>query len=771
MGDNHHHLICRACNRMVDVDCAVGDTPCLRRPTARGYEIDEAEVIYWGRCPEGALGARVTARRNHTGEEGNTKEGTNREREPSDPAPEPKRGRPQTNKDWWPDQLALSVLHEHSPESDPMGADYDYAEEFAFLDVEALKRDVMAVMTDSQDRWPADYGHYGPLFIRMSWHAAGTTASPTAGAAGQGRAALRPAQQLARQRQPRQGPPPAVAGQEEVRPQGLVGRPARVRRRLRHRVHGLEDVRLRLRPEDIWEPEEIFWGPEDEWLGDERYGGDRELTGPSGPCRGPHLRQPRGPNGNPTRSPRRATSARRSRMAMNDEETAALIVGGHTFGKCHGAVDPENLGPEPEAAPSSTRAWVGRTASRPAWASTRSRAAEGRVDQQPDPVGQRLPRQPAQVRLRAHDEPGRCPAVEADRSRGGRRRARRPRPDKRHAPMMLTSDLALKFDPIYEPIIRRFHENPDQLADAFARAWYKLLHRDMGPVSRYLGPWVGAAAVARPGAGRRPRPGRRRQRRRPQGEGARLGLSVGQLVQTAWAQPPPSATRPAERGERRPHPAGAAEGLGRQPCGLVDTVLDPRGDPAGLRRRPVRWPEGVAGRPDRPRPVPGVEKAAKDAGVDVTVPFAPGRTDATDEDDRRRHVQCPRTAGRRVPQLRPAGREAVARDAAGREGLHAAPVGARDDGAGRRHAGARRNQGGSAVGVLTDKPGTLTNDFFVNLLEHGHRVGSTSRDEHVYEGRYCSFGRHGRRRRPSAVDLVFGSQPQAPGARRGVRQR
>jgi catalase-peroxidase len=410
------------------------------------------------------------------------------------PSPTPETSRPKTIRDWWPDQLDLSVLHQHSPRANPMGEDFDYPEHFKDLDVEALKQDVFDVMTDSKDWWPADYGHYGPLFIRMSWHAAGTyRIHDGRGGGGDGaqrfaplnswpdNASLDKARRLL-------WPVKQKYGQKISWADLLVFAGNCALESMGFKTFGFAFGR-----EDIWEPEEIFWGPEDTWLGDERYSGDRELAEPFGAVQmGLIYVNPEGPNGNP--DPMAAAKDIRDtfgRMAMNDEETVALIVGGHTFGKCHGAVGEEYIGPEPEACPVEHQGmgWqntygsgVGQHAVTSglegAWTNQPVTWDNGFLDnlygyeweltQSPAGANQWKPKGDAGADTvpDAHD------------------------PSKRHAPMMLTTDLALKVDPVYAEITKRFHENPDQLADAFAKAWYKLLHRDMGPVSRYLGPWI-----------------------------------------------------------------------------------------------------------------------------------------------------------------------------------------------------------------------------------------------------------------------------------------
>src|SRR5207249_1988346 len=456
------------------------------------------------------------------------------------PSPTPKRTRPRTNKDWWPNQLDLSVLHAHSPLSDPMGKDFNYAEEFKTLDLDALKKDVERVMTTSQDWWPADYGHYGPLFIRMTWHAAGTyRIEDGRGGGGTGAQRFAPLNSW-----------PDNASLDKAR--RLLWP---IKQKYGRKISwadliifagdcamesmGFKTFGFGFGREDIFEPEEIFWGPEDTWLGDERYSGDRELAGPFGAVQmGLIYVNPEGPNGNP--DPLAAARDIREtfrRMAMNDEETVALIAGGHTFGKCHGAGDPELVGPEPEGCPVEHQGlgWVNRNGSgkgadtitsglEGAWTNEPTRWDNGYLDnlfkcdweltESPAGAKQWKPKNPeAQGTVPdAHD------------------------PSKRHAPTMLTTDLALKVDPIYEPIARRFYEHPEELAGAFGKAWYKLLHRDMGPVSRYLGPWV-----PEPQLWQDPVPEVEHELI-DEADIAALkdkilgsGLSISQLVATAWA--------------------------------------------------------------------------------------------------------------------------------------------------------------------------------------------------------------------------------------------
>src|SRR5487761_789294 len=457
------------------------------------------------------------------------------------PSPTPKRTRPRTNRDWWPNQLDLSVLHQHAPQTNPLGEDFNYAEEFKTLDLDALKQDVFDVMTSSQDWWPADYGHYGPLFIRMSWHAAGTyRIAAGRGGGGQGAQRFAPLNSW-----------PDNASLDKAR--RLLWP---VKQKYGRKISwadliifagncaiesmGFKTFGFGFGREDIWEPDDIFWGPEDTWLGDERYSGNRDLGQPLGAVQmGLIYVNPEGPNGNP--DPLAAARDIREtfrRMAMNDEETLALIAGGHTFGKTHGAaVAVPNVGPEPEGAPIEQQGlgWKNSFGSgkgddaitsglEGAWTNDPTKWDNGFFDtlykydweltKSPAGANQWAPKNASAVATvpDAHD------------------------PSKKHAPMMLTTDLALKADPIYAPIAKRFYEHPDQLAEAFAKAWYKLLHRDMGPLSRYLGPWV-----PEPQLWQDPVPEVDHELIGEQdiaalkGKIRASGLSISQLVSTAWA--------------------------------------------------------------------------------------------------------------------------------------------------------------------------------------------------------------------------------------------
>jgi catalase-peroxidase len=680
---------------------------------------------------------------------------------PAIPAPTPEARGPRTNKDWWPDQLDLSVLRQPSERADPLDTDFDYADAFATLDVEALRADVMEVMTTSQDWWPADYGHYGPLFIRMSWHAAGTyRITDGRGGGGQGAQRFAPlnswpdnanldkARRLLWPVKQKYGQ--AVSWADLLVFAGNCALESM----------GFETFGFAFGRPDIWEPDEVYWGPEDAWLGDERYSGERDLDEALGAVQmGLIYVNPEGPNGNPDPLAAavdiRATFAR---MAMDDEETVALIVGGHTFGKCHGAVDPEYVGPEPEGCPVHTQGlgWENSFGSgrgvdtitsglEGAWTNDPVRWDNGFLD---NLFGYEweLTTSPAGAQQWTPTDPAAADKVPDAHD-----------PAQRHAPMMLTTDLAMRFDPIYEPISRRFHEHPEELATAFAKAWFKLLHRDMGPRSRYLGPWipepqlwqdpvpdvdhdlVGDAEVATLKAAVRD-----------------SGLTVSQLVSTAWA---------AAASFRGTDKRGGANGARIRLAPQKDWEVN---QPAELATV-LSTLEGIrddfnGGRTDGTRVSladlivlaggVGVEQAAAAAGMNVTVPFTPGRTDATQEqtDAESFAVLEPRADGfrnyvRAGEKIAP---ETLLLDRANLLTLTAPEMTVLVGGL--RVLGA--NTGGADHGVLTERSGQLTNDFFVNLLDMG-TTWSTSAMEHVYDGTDRSTG--GPRWTATAVDLVFGS--------------
>ncbi|MEU6894628.1 catalase/peroxidase HPI [Streptomyces sp. NPDC046557] len=681
------------------------------------------------------------------------------------PSPTPAPSRPRSNRDWWPNQLDLQVLHQHSPRSNPMDEDFDYAREFATLDVDALKRDVFDVMTASQDWWPADYGHYGPLFIRMSWHSAGTyriADGRGGGGAGAQRfaplnswpdnASLDKARRLL-------WPVKQKYGRKISWADLLVFAGNCAMESMGFKTFGFGFGR-----EDVWEPEEIFWGPEDTWLGDERYSGDRELSGPLGAVQmGLIYVNPEGPNGNP--DPMAAARDIREtfgRMAMNDEETAALIIGGHTFGKCHGAVGAEYIGPEPEACPIEQQGlgWKNTYGSgkgadaltsglEGAWTNEPTKWDNGYLDNlfgydwelttSPAGAKQWTPKDPAarDTVPDAHD------------------------PSKRHAPMMLTTDLALKVDPIYGPIAKRFHENPEELAEAFAKAWYKLLHRDMGPVSRYLGPWI-----PEPQPWQDPVPEVDHELVGNEDIAAlkrtilASGLSVSQLVATAWA------SAASFRGtDKRGGANGARIRLEPQRSWEANDLPEVTETLEALERIRQDFDSAQTGgvRVSLADLIvlggcAAVERAAKDAGHDVTVPFTPGRTDASQEqtDVESFAVLEPRADGFRNhlkagEKLSP---ETLLLDRANLLTLTAPEMTALVGGMRALDA----NVGRSPHGVFTRRPGTLTNDFFVNLLDLGTEWKASESAENVFEGRDRGTGEA--KWTATAVDLIFGSHSQ-----------
>ena len=684
---------------------------------------------------------------------------------PAIPSPTPTAKRPKTNRDWWPHQLDLSVLHRHSPLSNPMGEDFDYAEEFTTLDLEALKRDLVELMTTSQDWWPADYGHYGPLFIRMSWHAAGTyRVADGRGGGGSGAQRFAPLNSW-----------PDNANLDKARRllwpiKQKYGRKLSWADLLIFAGNvALESMGFRtfgfgFGREDIWEPDEIFWGPEDTWLGDERYSGDRELATPLAAVQmGLIYVNPEGPNGTP--DPLAAARDIRetfARMAMNDEETVALIVGGHTFGKSHGAVDPKYVGPEPEAAPIEQQGlgWKNSFGAgngpdtvtsglEGAWTNEPTRWDNGFLDnlyrydweltKSPAGAWQWTPRNPeAQGTVPdAHD------------------------PSRRHAPMMLTTDLALKLDPIYGPITKRFHEHPEELADAFAKAWYKLLHRDMGPISRYLGPWV-----PEPQLWQDPVPPVDHELI-DEADIAALkerilasGLSIPRLVSTAWA-----AAASFRGTDKRGGANGARIRLAPQKDWEVNEPAELRavlpeleqiqdefnGSQTGAKRVSLADLIVLGG-------CAAVEQAARNAGYQVTVPFAPGRTDASQEqtDVESFAVLEPTVDGFRN-YFRPGERFPLERGLLERASmltLTAPEMTVLIGGLRALDANYRR----SRHGVFTDRPGTLTNDFFVNLLDMSTEWQPAGADDNLYEGRDRRTGEL--KWTATAVDLVFGSHSQ-----------
>jgi catalase-peroxidase len=675
--------------------------------------------------------------------------------------------RPRSNRDWWPNQLNLRILNQNSPLVDPMGEGFDYAKEFASLDLAAVKKDLYALMTDSQDWWPADWGHYGGLFIRMAWHSAGTyRIHDGRGGASSGTQRFAPlnswpdnanldkARRLLWPIKQKYGRKLSwadlmiLAGNCALESMGL-------------KTFGFAGGRA-----DAWEPEEdIDWGTETEWLGDARYSGDRVLENPYGAVQmGLIYVNPEGPNGKPDPvASGRDVRETFKRMAMNDEETVALTAGGHTFGKCHGAAPaPDHVGREPEGAPieeqglgwkSSFGSGVGgdsiTSGIEGAWTPNPTTWDNGYFDmlfgyewecvKGPGGAWQWVAKDVAEKDLvpDAHD------------------------PSKKHPPIMTTADMSMRMDPIYEKISRRFHQHPEEFADAFARAWFKLTHRDMGPISRYLGPevpreellWqdpvpavdhelVGAGDVASLEA-----------------KILASGLSISELVSTAWASA--SSFRASDK---RGGANGARIRLAPQKDWAVNQPAELAKALATLEKIQREFNRAQSGgkRVSLADLIvlggcAAVEKAAKDAGFAVEVPFAPGRTDASQEqtdvesfaalelraDGFRNYLAAGFT--------RPA--EHLLVDRAQLLSLTAPEMTVLVGGL--RVLGA--NHGGAAHGVFTDRPGTLTNDFFVNLLDMATEWKPSS-TEGIYEGRDRASGEV--RWTGTRVDLVFGSNSE-----------
>jgi catalase-peroxidase len=677
---------------------------------------------------------------------------------PAIPSPTPKEGRPHTVQDWWPNQLDLRVLHVHSPLSNPLGPDFDYAEEFKKLDVEGLRHDLIELMTSSQPWWPADYGHYGGLFIRMSWHAAGTyRIADGRGGGGQGaqrfaplnswpdNASLDKARRLL-------WPIKQKYGQSLSWADLLVFTGDVAMQSMGFKTFGFGFGR-----EDIWEPEEMYWGPEDTWLGDERYSGERELSGPLAAVQmGLIYVNPEGPNGDP--DPLAAAKDIRetfARMAMNDEETLALIVGGHTFGKTHGAVSPDCIGPEPEAAPIEQQGlgWH-NSVNGGNGAHTLTSGLEGAWTKEPTKWDNGFLENLFEYEWELTESPAGAKQWRPANGEGQDTVPDAHDPSKRRAPMMLTTDLALRMDPIYEPIARRLYENPDLLEEAFAKAWYKLLHRDMGPVSRFLGPWV-----PEPQLWQDPVPAADHE---PIGEAdiavlkraiLASGLSVSRLVATAWA---------AAASFRGTDMRGGANGARVRLSPQKDWEVNEPAELASALDALEKVRQEFGKRVSLADVIvlggcAAVEQAARDAGHEIAVPFAPGRTDAsqaqTDVDSFA--VLEPRLDGFRN-YFRPGERMPLEHgllDRAYMLNLTAPEMTAVIGGM--RALGA--NYEGSAHGVFTDRPGTLTNDFFVNLLDMGTEWKPSS-EENVYEGRDRGTGEA--RWTATSADLVFGSHSQ-----------
>jgi catalase-peroxidase len=669
-----------------------------------------------------------------------------------------------SNRDWWPNQLDLSVLHQNSAKSDPLGAEFDYAVEFEKLDLEALKQDLTDLMTSSQDWWPADWGHYGPLFIRMAWHSAGTyRVEDGRGGASDGTQRFAPlnswpdnanldkARRLLWPIKQKYGQ--SISWADLMVLTGNVALES-----MGFETFGFGGGRV-----DVWEPQrDVWWGPEREWLADERYRGDRELANPLAAVQmGLIYVNPEGPNGEP--DPLAAARDIREtfgRMAMNDEETVALIVGGHTFGKAHGAAGGDNVGPEPEAAGIEEQG-LGWTSSHGSGkgGDTITSGLEGAWTQTPTQWSNafltnlyghewELTKSPAGAWQWTPTEVSRIENVPDAHD-----------PEKYHAPMMLTTDLSMRMDPAYGEISKRFHENPEQLADAFARAWYKLTHRDMGPATRLLGP-----EAAEPQLWQDPVPAVDHELI----EGADVaalkqqlldsGLTTGQLVRTAWASASTfrdSDKRGGANGARiRLEPQnGWAVNEPEELAGVLATLegiqAEFNGAQSGGKQVSLADLIVLGG-------CAAIEAASEAAGTPVSVPFTPGRGDTTQEwtDADTFDVLEPVSDGFRNyhdgrGMLRP---EEALVDRANQLTLTAPEMTVLVGGL--RVLGA--NQGGSEHGVLTDRPGTLSNDFFVNLLDMGTEWKRTG--DHSFEGRDRATGDV--RWTATSVDLVFGSHSQ-----------
>jgi catalase-peroxidase len=672
-----------------------------------------------------------------------------------------------TNRDWWPNQLRLDILHQRSSKANPMGEGFKYAEEFKSLDLAAVKKDLRELMTRSQDWWPADFGHYGPLFVRMAWHSAGTyRMGDGRGGAGNGSQRFAPlnswpdnanldkARRLLWPIKQKYGQKISwadlmiLAGNVALESMGF-------------KTFGFAGGR-----EDVWEPEkDIYWGSEGKWLEDKRYSGDRDLENPLAAVQmGLIYVNPEGPNGNP--DPIAAARDIRetfARMAMNDEETVALIAGGHTFGKTHGAGPASHVGPEPEAAGIEEQGlgWKSSFGSgkggdtitsglEVTWTSTPTKWSsnffwnlfgyEWELTKSPAGAQQWIPKGGAGAGSvpDAHD------------------------PSKRHPPAMLTTDLALRFDPAYEKISRRFYENPDQFADAFARAWFKLTHRDMGPRARYLGPEVPAEEII----WQDPIPAVNHKLIDGQdivslkGKILACGLSVSELVSTAWASA--STFRGSDK-------RGGANGARIRLAPQKDWEVN---QPAQLAKV-LKILEGIQSAFNKAQSdgkrvsladlivlagCAGVEQAAKNAGHKVTVPFTPGRMDASQEqtDAASFAVLEPKADGfRNYQKARYAvSAEELLVDKAQLLTLTAPEMTVLVGGM----RVLKTNFGGSPHGVFTKRPEALTNDFFVSLLDMGTVWKATSQDGDVFEGRDRTTG--DLKWTGTRVDLVFGSNSQ-----------
>ncbi len=671
------------------------------------------------------------------------------------------------NRDWWPKQLKLDILHQHSSKSNPMGEDFNYAKEFKSLDLKAVKKDIRKLMTKSQDWWPADYGHYGPLFIRMAWHSAGTyRIGDGRGGAGSGSQRLAPlnswpdnvnldkARRLLWPIKQKYGRKISwadlmiLAGNCAIESMGL-------------KTFGFAGGR-----EDIWEPEtDIYWGSEDKWLGDDRYSGDRDLENPLAAVQmGLIYVNPEGPNANPDPvASGRDVRETFARMAMNDKETVALIAGGHTFGKCHGAAPASHVGSEPEGAAIEEQGlgWKSSFGSGKG-GDTVSSGIEGAWKPNPTKWDMgylktlfkyewELTKSPAGAnQWRAKDTAEEDMIVDAHD------------PSKKHRPMMTTADLSLRFDPIYEKIARHYLQDPEELADAFARAWFKLTHRDMGPRSRYLGPEIPKEELIwqDPIPAVKHKPLDAKDITALKRKILTSGLSVSELVSTAWASA--STFRGSDK-------RGGANG--------ARIRLDPQKDwevnqPARLGKV-LKTLEGIQSSFNKARSgsrkvsladlivlagCAGVEQAAKNAGHRVAVPFSPGRMDASQEqtDAAAFAVLEPKADGFRNYQKKryAVSAEEMLVDKAQLLTLTAPEMTVLVGGM----RVLKTNFGGSQHGAFTRRPEALTNDFFVNLLDMNTTWKAADHDAEVFEGRDRRTGKL--KWTGTRVDLIFGSNSQ-----------
>jgi catalase-peroxidase len=672
-----------------------------------------------------------------------------------------------SNRDWWPNQLNLNILHQHSLLSNPMGKDFNYAEEFKRLDFKALKKDLHTLMTDSKDWWPADFGHYGGLFIRMAWHSAGTYRK------GDGRGGVSGGAQRF---------PPLSSWPDNVNLDKARRLLWPIKQKYGRKISwadlmilagncALESMGFKTfgfggGREDIWEPpQDVYWGSETTWLGDKRYSGKRELENPLAAVQmGLIYVNPEGPNGNP--DPLAAAKDIRevfARMSMNDEETVALIAGGHTFGKTHGAGDPSLVGPEPEAAPIEEQGL--------GW---KSKFGTGKGDDTITsgleviwtPTPTKWSNNFFRTLFRYEWELTKSPAgayqwkPKGDAGAGTVPDAQDP--SKRHAPSMLTTDIALRVDPIYEKIARRFYENPDQLADAFARAWFKLTHRDMGPKSRYLGPEVPEEDLI----WQDPVPAVDHELISVQdiadlkGKVIASGLSISELVYTAWASASTFRGSDKRGGANGAHIrlAPQKDWEVNQPIQLKTVLQTLEGiqkefnsAQSGGKRVSLADLIVLGG-------CAGVEQAANNAGYDITVPFKPGRTDALQEqtDVAAFSVLEPVADGFRnyLRTKYAVSAEELLVDRAQLLTLTAPEMTVLVGGLRVLNA----NFGQSQHGVFTKRPEALTNDFFVNLLDMSTTWKATSKEEDVFEGRDRATGKL--KWTGTRVDLIFGSNAQ-----------